>query len=527
MFSRLHLLPNSILLSFLLQNIAHVLADLSPYFSDKKFDNGEYGSYPMQTFHSSDIVAPRINILSSSSRCDDGSYILITPRGHRVPDEARGPMILDHRGDLVWAVTGYEQTYDLMVQEYAGQQYLTFWGGNDAIGGHGAGHYYMIDSTYKQTSKVGAASGMAADLHEFRFTDEGTALITVYDVHQVDLTSVGKSKDGYVWDSVVQEINIYNGELLFQWRASDHYNVVDSFHDVGDEGAQDTPWDFFHINSIEKDPWGNYLVSSRYMHTITYINGTSGSIIWRLGGKRNDFKDLSNGRATDFTFQHDARWHHNYTVISLFDNGAQYPSHDENAPYSRGMKIAIDDEKMTARLVTEYINPEKLLSSSQGSTQVLPNGNVLVGYGYNGAFTEYAANGDTLCDAHFGSAKSFHTGEVQSYRAMKFNWTGRPNTRPSMAILDGSAYVSWNGATEVHQWVVDNCDYEDGEEESWRPVINAKKNGFETMIPLSKALGPYIRIAALDKAGRTISTTETVPFDGVRIFQSDVAPLLC
>jgi hypothetical protein len=34
-------------------------------------------------------------------------------------------------------------------------------------------------------------NGLEADLHEFGFTDTGTALITVYDIQHVDLTPLG------------------------------------------------------------------------------------------------------------------------------------------------------------------------------------------------------------------------------------------------------------------------------------------------------------------------------------------------
>ena len=104
--------------------------------------------YPVQKFSSSNVVAPHLNILTRHSRCDDGSYIMFNPRGFAVADDARGPMILDSLGNLVWAVTGYEQTYNLMAQEYKGQQYLTFWAGNNVVGGHGAGHYYMVRNEY-------------------------------------------------------------------------------------------------------------------------------------------------------------------------------------------------------------------------------------------------------------------------------------------------------------------------------------------------------------------------------------------
>ncbi|KAF2711583.1 hypothetical protein K504DRAFT_500243 [Pleomassaria siparia CBS 279.74] len=517
MLSNLFLLPNSILLCVLLQNVGHVRCDSPPYTDDPKFETGEYGAYPMQRFHSSKVVAPRPNLLSTHPSCDDGSLTMLNPRGNAVPEEARGPVILDSQGNAVWSVTGYDQTYNLQAQEYRGKQYLTFWSGNDAIGGHGNGQYIMLDSSYKEVARIKAANGLEADLHEFRLTDAGTALITVYDVQHADLTKLGGKSDGYIWDSVFQEIDIETGKLVFQWRASDHFDVTDSYRQRGNQGGRrGDPWDFFHINSVDKDPSGNYLISARYTSTVTYINGKTGKIIWVLGGRKNNFADLSDGRATDFRYQHDARWHNNYTTISIFNNGAQAPNNAENAQFSRAMKIDIDTSNstaMTTKLDTQYINTLQISSSSQGNMQILPNGNTLVGYGYNAAFTEFASNGVALCETHFGATSRFHTGDVQSYRVMKFNWTGIPNTDPDIALVDGSLYVSWNGATEVRKWVLETGNKRvsrNDEEIKWLVASKTKKNGFETEIKIPNSGREFVRIVGVDGSGKSLGSTRVV-----------------
>ena len=94
-------------------------------------------------------------------------------------------------------------------------------------------------------------------------------MITVYDVYPADPTAFGGSQNGCIWDSLFQEINIENGELIFQLRASEHYNLTDSYHSVDGRGSRGDPWDFFRINSVEKDQWGNCLASARYVRTLT------------------------------------------------------------------------------------------------------------------------------------------------------------------------------------------------------------------------------------------------------------------
>lgn len=111
------------------------------------------------------------------------------------------------------------------------------------------------------------------------------------------------------------------------------------------------------------------------------------------------------------------------------------------------------------------------------------------------------------------SASRLHSGDVQSYRVMKFNWTGHPTTKPSLVIVDDVAYVSWNGATEVHQWVIDTGKFSDDDDDYWQPVINATKAGFETRIELSRNLGSYIRVAAVDIEGRMTGASDAFKYE--------------
>lgn len=117
-------------------------ADESVYTSDSAYDAADYGDFPIHTYMSTDLISPHINALTSSPECDSTLSTFITPRGYRTPVSLA--TILDQDGLLVWTFAGLGQIYNFMVQEYLGEQYLTFWAGNDAVGGHGAGFYYMV-----------------------------------------------------------------------------------------------------------------------------------------------------------------------------------------------------------------------------------------------------------------------------------------------------------------------------------------------------------------------------------------------
>lgn len=225
-----------------------------------------------------------------------------------------------------------------------------------------------------------------------------------------------------------------------------------------------TAWDYFHINSITKGDDGHYLLSARHASTIYKINGTDGSIIWRLGGTKSDFVL---GQDVPFGFQHHARYlpaiNASTEVISLFDNsfyGSESAGGDKAIrlhPFSRGKYIALNHESGLATLLTAFHPPKNsILSKSQGSLQTLPGGGALLNWGSEGQLTEYTSKGDIAFHAGFGDGP---LGEMEqhNYRAFRYNWTGISAETPAVYAEEVDAgtvilYVSWNGDTKTSRW---------------------------------------------------------------------------
>lgn len=299
------------------------------------------------------------------------------------------------------------------------------------------------------------------DLHEFRITESGTALMTVYNTTTANLTAMGmgRGENGWIVDNMFQEIDLDTGELIFQWRASDHFDPTQTFmtNPFGGYWESD-PFDWYHINSIVKDSQGNYLISSRHFHSVTCISPT-GQVLWILGGRDNQFKDLSDGKATDFKWQHDARWvSEDENLLTLFDNGKAGDLHAD-ASESRALFIQLDVEQRTAKLVHELGSLHGILASSQGSVQRLPDDDqIFVGWGSAAAYSEYTKEGEMLCETHLAAAWSFWYERFKSYRTTKvFDWHGTPTEAPKAKIEGGSLFVSWNGATDVAFWSLEIC----------------------------------------------------------------------
>ena len=308
----------------------------------------------------------------------------------------------------------------------------------------------------------------------------------------MNLSSIGGPSNGVVVGGIVQELELPSGRVLFEWRSLDHVGVEESHSGFNTKGA----YDYFHINSIELDADGNFLISARNTWAIYKIDRGSGNIIWRLGGKKSDF---AMGPGTAFAWQHDAR-HHGASdqLVSLFDDGAA----PQVQPQSKALVLALDTKQMRATLHRKYTHAPPVLSHALGSTQILPNGNVLVGWGTAPWLSEYTAGGALVFDAHLP-----HGG--QNYRVLKMPWRGRPTEPPAIATRrrggHGFVYASWNGATDVHSWRL-----ESGASPSALPTVSAtRRTGFETEL-LAPAGARYAAIVALDGRGRPLGRSQAM-----------------
>ncbi|KAH9903522.1 Arylsulfotransferase-domain-containing protein [Xylariomycetidae sp. FL2044] len=485
------------------------------------YDWGYYGLYPQTTFKSFELKVPRLNFVKwDELHCSEGHY-LIAPKGKIVSHP--GPVIVDARGELVWASHSYGIVTDLRVQEFNGEHYLTFWSGpHGTSNGYGRGLYYMLDSSYevfRTFEPVG--EGLMGDLHEFHITKDGTVLMTAYNPVPADLTSLGGPSKGWALDGIFQEIDIASGDLLFEWSSMQHVALNDTvryFMGADDGTTPRSAFDYFHINSIDKDGDGNYVVSGRHTQTIMGISGKpedQGAVLWTLGGRHNQFKDLSDGHATDFTYQHHVRLHENRT-LSIFDNAnAERWGPATPYDYSRGIMIRLDTQKMTATLLEEYFDPDHPHHpSSQGSMQVM-NDRVVVDYGFLPRITDFARDtgNNVLCEAEIAPWLVARWGLVTSYRAFKTkDWVGRPKEAPGVFLKpsEGSLYVSWNGATEVDRWVLQGAEWDELKEEIYHELTVVKRERFETAFEIEGTVPQYLRVAAVDKRGNVIAHTEVL-----------------
>ncbi|MCW3056730.1 MAG: Arylsulfotransferase, partial [Solirubrobacterales bacterium] len=231
------------------------------------------------------------------------------------------------------------------------------------------------------------------------------------------------------------------------------------------------------------------------------LDGHSGQVIWRLGGRKSDFKPAA---GTLTAWQHDPRELPDGS-ISIFDNGASPAVRSQ----SRGIVVRLDPKHKHATLLSQLTHGPPLLAFSQGNMQALENGDWFLGWGQVPYFSEFGPEGKLLFDAHF----PVHT---QSYRSFRFPWTGTPAHRPTFAVKAGPAgptvYASWNGATGTAAWRV----LVGASPASLQAVAQSPRAGFETAVPLPAGIvGPDVAVQALDGAGQVLATSATVSVPGL------------
>lgn len=437
-----------------------------------------------------DLRPPKLTMTGAPTRGEGPFFLSPSATGA----SQAGPMIVDTRGQPVWfspvAARGWAANF--RVQRYRGKPVLTWWEGSVVPPGYGQGEGVIMDSSYTEVARVRAGNGRQADLHEFTLTPQGTALITCFPATvQADLTAVGGSRKGLVSESIIQEIDVASGRVLLEWRSLEHVAMSESYLLPPQSGV----WDYMHANSVTLTPDGHLLVSARHTFALYKLDRRTGRMIWRLGGKRSNF---AMGRGARFAWQHDARlWPGG--KLTVFDDGAGWSATE---PQSRGLVLHVDGARRTVKLAHAYVRQRRTRTSAMGSTQALPDGHVIVGFGLIPVISEFAGNGRVIAELHLPWGSN-------SYRGYRFAWQGTPAAAPDLAASVDSdtstLYASWNGATGVSRWQV-----------SLGPSATAlaaagtvPRSGFETAIPVATPTG-YAAVTALDASGQPLATSAPV-----------------
>ena len=233
------------------------------------------------------------------------------------------------------------------------------------------------------------------------------------------------------------------------------------------------------------------------------------SILWRLGGKKSDFVMNFN-----FSSQHHARIlseNSTTTIMTLLNNAAETEG-KQNATdtASSALMIALytTEQPMRAALLERWMRPDRKLTRARGNVEMLPNGNIFIGWSENCYQTEHTPDGKMALEARLTSTR------FSTYRSYKLPFVGKPTKPPIMKAFqygnndDGftNAFVSWNGATEVRKWVFMGIPVDSP---NWVEIAVVNKTGFESMLT-SSGLWSHMSAIAFDSQGNRIGSSDII-----------------
>ncbi len=460
-----------------------------------------------QHFQSEPAIAPpKVSITKPDAALAGDLFLdplpgpIIHPGGAKLlefkPVGPNGTMIMNSSGQMLWwrQLPENYAAGALELKTYEGKPVLTWWQGRVTEVANGEGEGIIANSAYEPIATVKAGNGYASDIHEFDVRPDGTAII---DAYTSVCTPVCSEATPPVQDVLIQEIDVHTGLVMWEWHALGRIPTSDS-EVVPAAGV----FDAYHLNSVQTLPEERMLVSMRDTSAIYEIDQKTGAILWTLGGKKNQFK-LASG--VQFYFQHDARLEGN--KLSIFDNEAGPPLKG----FSRGLVLRLNIAAKKAAVMREFTRPEKTIAGSEGSTQRLAHGLVMVGYGTTNYMAEFSSKpeagtkkkGTRLFEAQLPIGDG-------TYRVLRYPWSATPNTLPALAAVRESpsqvnVYASWNGATTVASWRVLA-----GESAmTLSAVASAPWSGFETHISVPGSASTF-EVQALDSKGMVLSTSAPV-----------------
>lgn len=314
------------------------------------------------------------------------------------------------------------------VETKNGTRYLLFTTIDTRYGTKGvsqSGCYIVMDENYHEINRLTMkqsehipVDGYPIDQHDCLYISDDEYYLIAYvdeNVYNIPDSIPHKQYGSLVTAAVIQGFK--NKELAFEWASTDYEELYEMSVDFNDYTNCTSTYaaDYMHFNSIDKDPKdGNIIASFRDIDCILKIDADNGNILWRLGGKGDDF-NLTPQQKT--SRQHYARYTENGS-ITVFDNG------NANAQ-TRIVEYTLDEEEMELVSFKEY-QIDGYFSAFTGSVQRIDMEQdvYMIGWGtrtaedVNGLYPQCSeidfSSGKTLFELRFADPT------ISTYRCVKY-----------------------------------------------------------------------------------------------------------
>jgi hypothetical protein len=372
---------------------------------------------------------PKIPDFKVSARNNLEGYYFFSPIkiGKQGAVSFPSDLILDGKGQLVYIRNYKNGTFSGGLKKQSDNCYSFFYGDK----------FFLMDSLFNVYDSIACKNGLVMDPRDLQISGAGNYLLIGSETLEQDLSkqklfnngTVTGNKNSKLKCDVIQELD-KNKRVIFEWHGKDHF----SLEDVDPEYLTDpVNIDWLHFNAVHYDTDGNILLSIKKTNQVVKISRANGNIIWRLGGKKNEF--IFTNDSAMFKGQHDIRRLKN-GHITLFDNGCGCsPPHPESAK-----EYVLDEQNKKAIMVWQYKNNPKYHSLGYCNVQRLPDGKTLVNYGrsdhLNVIFNLIDKNGKKIFEVSSNDS-------LRNYRAYFYPEVSAKFTLPSIRITyrDSGVYL--------------------------------------------------------------------------------------
>ncbi len=267
---------------------------------------------------------------------------------------------------------------------------------------------FILDEMLQVESQY-QIDGYKINGHDWAYDTEGNILLMGKAVSYKDMSSLieGGNVNAEVLDVVIQEFD-KDGILKYTWNSADHFDIFDGNENSDYLDYTEAQLDYVHANSVAFDSDTSFIISCRHMDEITKVDRRTGEIIWRLGGKNNQFTFVND--PIGFSHQHSISRLENGNIL-LFDNGNLQETQE-----SSSIIYDLDEVNMTATLVHRYGRETPVYCNHGSGTQEIYNGNIINYWGvYWPSATEFHPDGTVALEMDF-TEHSF------SPRILKYLW---------------------------------------------------------------------------------------------------------
>ena len=178
--------------------------------------------------------------------------------------------------------------------------------------------------------------------------------------------------------------------------------------------------------------------------------------------------------------------------------------------------MALNTDTMTVELVAHYDHPSGPghYAYRRGDFQILKNNNTFLCWSEQSLQSEHTQDGTVIMEARMVPDW------IGTYRGFKYEFVGLPKQPPDVLSKTESrgpaheytmtkVYASWNGATEVKNWVFYKST-KDGRTQV--RIGSVPRSGFETSFSW-EGYASYVVVEGMDKNGRSLGASKVIKTD--------------